>query len=33
MKSNKTQRLALITGSNRSIGLETARQLSRRGGA
>jgi NAD(P)-dependent dehydrogenase (short-subunit alcohol dehydrogenase family) len=31
MKPDKTQRVAIITGSNRGIGLETARQLSRRG--
>jgi NAD(P)-dependent dehydrogenase (short-subunit alcohol dehydrogenase family) len=29
--ADKTQRIALITGSNRGIGLETARQLARRG--
>lgn len=31
MNFDKTQRIALITGSNRGIGLETARQLARRG--
>src|SRR5262245_38823679 len=31
MKPDRTQRVAVITGSNRGIGLETARQLSRRG--
>jgi NAD(P)-dependent dehydrogenase (short-subunit alcohol dehydrogenase family) len=31
MKPDPTQRVALITGSNRGIGLATARQLSRRG--
>ena len=31
MNPHKTQRIVLITGSNRGIGLETARQLARRG--
>jgi NAD(P)-dependent dehydrogenase (short-subunit alcohol dehydrogenase family) len=31
MSPTKTQRVVLITGSNRGIGLETARQLARRG--
>jgi len=31
MSPDKTQRVVLITGSNRGIGLETARQLARRG--
>jgi NAD(P)-dependent dehydrogenase (short-subunit alcohol dehydrogenase family) len=31
MPLGKTQRIVLITGANRGIGLETARQLSRRG--
>src|SRR4051812_25586489 len=31
MSPDKTQRIVLITGSNRGIGLETARQLARRG--
>ena len=31
MKPDKAQRVAIITGSNRGIGLETARLLSRRG--
>jgi NAD(P)-dependent dehydrogenase (short-subunit alcohol dehydrogenase family) len=31
MTPDKAQRVAVITGSNRGIGLETARQLSRRG--
>src|SRR2546421_13113009 len=31
MSREKTQRIVLITGSNRGIGLETARQLARRG--
>lgn len=31
MSPEKTQRIVLITGANRGIGLETARQLSRRG--
>jgi NAD(P)-dependent dehydrogenase (short-subunit alcohol dehydrogenase family) len=30
MTLDKTQRIALITGSNRGIGLETATQLARR---
>jgi NAD(P)-dependent dehydrogenase (short-subunit alcohol dehydrogenase family) len=31
MSADKTERIVLITGSNRGIGLETARQLARRG--
>src|SRR3954447_14318123 len=31
MSPDTTQRIVLITGSNRGIGLETARQLARRG--
>src|SRR5947207_111136 len=31
MSRDKTQRIVLITGSNRGIGLEAARQLARRG--
>ena len=30
MKPDKPQRVALVTGSNRGIGLETAQQLARR---